>query len=62
VMDSFFDTIPNGLTLNKEGKAVLIQAVNETFEKEISYGGRNIKIGNTIQFDCHRIANSLIGK
>ena len=62
VMESFFDKIPNGMTLNKEGKAVLIQAVNETFEKEITYHGRNIKIGNTIQFDCHRIANKLIKK
>ncbi|WP_410507511.1 CRISPR-associated endonuclease Cas1 [Methanosarcina hadiensis] len=62
ISESFFDMIPNGMTLNKEGKAVLIQAVNETFDKEISYKGRNIKIGNTIQFDCHRIANSLIGK
>lgn len=62
VMENFFDKIPNGMTLNKEGKAVLIQAINETFEKEITYRGRNIKIGNTIQFDCHRIANNLIGK
>jgi CRISP-associated protein Cas1 len=62
VMESFFDEIPKGMTLNKEGKTVLIQAVSETFEKEIAYRGRNIKIGNTIQFDCHRIANSLIGK
>jgi CRISPR-associated protein Cas1 len=62
VSDTFFDEIPNGMTLNKEGKAVLIQAVNETFDKDITYRGRNIKIGNTIQFDCHRIANSLIGK
>lgn len=62
VIESFFDEIPNGMTLNKEGKAALIQAVNETFEKDITYHGRNIKIGNTIQFDCHRIGNSLIGK
>lgn len=62
ISDSFFDKIPNGMTLNKEGKATLIQAINETFDKDINYHGRNIKIGNTIQFDCHRIANSLIGK
>jgi len=62
ISESFFDKIPNGMTLNKEGKAVLIQAINETFDKNINYHGRNIKIGNTIQFDCHRIANSLIGK
>lgn len=62
VVESFFDEIPNGLTLNKEGKATLIQSLNETLDKEISYKGRNIKIGNTIQFDCHRLAKSLIGK
>lgn len=62
VSESFFDKIPNGMTLNKEGKAFLIQAINETFDKDLTYRGRNIKIGNTIQFDCHRIANSLIGK
>ena len=60
VNDDLFDTIPNGLTLNKEGKAVLIQALNETLDKSISYRGRNIKVRNTIQYDCHRIANSLI--
>lgn len=60
VNDDLFDAIPNGLTLNKEGKAVLIQALNETLDKSISYRGRNIKIRNTIQYDCHRIANSLI--
>ena len=60
INDDLFDTIPNGLTLNKEGKAVLIQALNETLDKSINYRGRNIKVRNTIQYDCHRIANSLI--
>lgn len=60
VNDDLFDAIPNGLTLNKEGKAVLIQALNETLDKSISYRGRNIKLRNTIQYDCHRIANGLI--
>lgn len=60
VNNDLFDTIPNGLTLNKEGKAVLIQALNETLDKSINYRGRNIKVRNTIQYDCHRIANSLI--
>jgi CRISPR-associated protein Cas1 len=60
VNDDLFDNIPNGLTLNKDGKAVLIQALNETFDNSINYRGRNIKIRNTIQYDCHSIANSLI--
>jgi len=60
VHEGLFDKIPGGLYLNKEGKAVLISAVNETFDREIEYNGRNVKIRNTIQMECHSIANSLI--
>ncbi|MBE0524901.1 MAG: CRISPR-associated endonuclease Cas1 [Methanosarcinales archaeon] len=60
VKEDQFDTIPNGLTLNKDGKAVLIQAINERFDRTKSYHGRNIKVRNTLQYDCHRIANNLI--
>lgn len=56
-----FDKIPNGLTLNKEGKAVLLTDFNFFMDESIRYRGRNIKRDNIIQFDCHRIANSLIG-
>ncbi|MDW7732696.1 MAG: CRISPR-associated endonuclease Cas1 [Methanolobus sp.] len=60
VKEEYFDSIPNGLSLNKEGKAVLIQSLNEVLDQTINYHGRNIKIRNTIQRDCHKIANSLI--
>lgn len=60
VHEGLFDKIPGGLYLNKEGKAVLISAINETLDKEIEYNGRNVKIRNTILMECHSIANSLI--
>lgn len=60
IKKEYFDEIPGGLSLNKKGKAVLIQAINERFERKISYRGRKIKTGDTIQFECHKIANSLI--
>lgn len=60
VKEEYFDKIQNGLSLNKEGKAVLIEALNETFEKTIKYRGRNIKTKNVVQFECHRIANKLV--
>ena len=60
VKKEYFDEIKNGLTLNKEGKAALIQELNETFEKGVRYRGRNIKNRDIIQFECHRIANGLI--
>ncbi|MCD6455728.1 MAG: CRISPR-associated endonuclease Cas1 [Methanophagales archaeon] len=60
VKEEYFDKIQHGLSLNKEGKAVLIEALNETFEKTIKYKGRNIKTKNVVQFECHRIANKLL--
>ncbi|MEA2033243.1 MAG: CRISPR-associated endonuclease Cas1 [Euryarchaeota archaeon] len=60
VKEEYFDKIQNGLSLNKEGKAVLIEALNATFEKTIKYRGRNIKTKNVVQFECHRIANNLL--
>ncbi len=56
-----FDSVPNGLILNKEGKALLLTDFNAFMDQSIRYRGRNIKRDNIIQFDCHRIANSLIG-
>ncbi len=56
----FFDSLKGGVTLNKEGKAVLIEAFNKHMDEGIRYRGRNIQRRNTIQFECHRIANGLI--
>ncbi|RQD92736.1 CRISPR-associated endonuclease Cas1 [Methanosalsum natronophilum] len=60
IKSALFDPIPGGMLLNQEGKAVLISALNETFDQSVSYRGRNIKVRNMIPMECHRIANSLI--
>lgn len=60
--EEYFDPVPGGLTLNKEGKKALIEALNKTFEKTADYRGREIKNANIIQFECHAIANKLIGR
>lgn len=60
VKQDWFETIPGGLTLAKDGKAALIEALNETFETSVRYRNRNIKQRDIIQFECHRIANELI--
>ena len=54
--------IKNGLTLEKQGKELLIHEFNKEMENAIRYSGRNIKKKNTIQFECHKIANNLIGE
>jgi CRISPR-associated protein Cas1 len=60
VKEEYFDSIPNGLSLNKDGKAMLIQSLNETLDQSMEYNGRNVKIRNILEHDCHKIANSLI--
>lgn len=60
IKKEYFDPIKGGLALNKDGKVVLIEALNNTLEKTVRYRGRNIKNRDIIQFECHRIANNLI--
>ncbi|MBM4146276.1 MAG: CRISPR-associated endonuclease Cas1 [Nitrospira sp.] len=56
----YFDEVKGGFTLNKDGKAVLIEALNRNLDDSMRYKGRNIQKRNIIQFECHRIANELI--
>ena len=60
VKDEYFEPLEQGVGLSKAGKAVLIEALNKRFEETILYRGRNVRVRNTIQMECHRIANSLI--
>ena len=55
-----FDRLKNGLTLNREGKALLVEAFSSFLDESIRYRRRNIKRADIIQFECHRIANALI--
>lgn len=58
-------TVPlaNGLSLDKEGKQLLIERLNDYLEVQtIRYNGRNQSRGNGLQMDAHRFANELIGK
>lgn len=60
VKAEYFNRIEGGFELNKEGKQPFISTIGDFFDKRIRYNGRNIQRRNTIQMDCHRIANSLI--
>ncbi len=59
---SLFRKLENGFLLDKPGKALLIEALNNYFDKTLRYRNRNIKRRDIIQFDCHLIANQLIDK
>jgi len=60
VKDEFFEPLEQGMGLSKDGKAALIEAINKSLDETIPYRGRNVKTRNTIQMECHRIANGLI--
>lgn len=62
VKKDMFEKIKGGLWLNKEGKILLINAVNDRFADKIKYKGRNIELNNVIQFDCHNIANRILSE
>jgi len=62
VKKEYFSKLHNGMSLNKEGKTLLIEALNNNFDKKVRYRGRNIKTKDIIQFECHHFANRLITK
>lgn len=54
------DEITNGVTLNKEGKELLVMALNGYMESEtIRFKGRNQTRANAMQQDAHAFANGL---
>jgi len=62
ITKDLFEPLHNGLTLNKQGKGVLMERYGTFLDERIRHRGRNIKRRDTVQLDCHRIANDLIGK
>ncbi len=59
VKRDMFDKLHNGLTLNKEGKAVLMTRFDNFLDEKLRYRNRNVKRRETVQLDCHEIANQI---
>ncbi len=63
VNDSHTDSITNGISLNAEGKNLLMQSLMKFLDEEkIRYKGRNQTRMNAMQMDAHQFANQLIQK
>ena len=62
VKADMFHKLHNGLSLDKEGKAVLMKPFEDFLEEKIRHSNRNIQRRETVQFDCHQIANQLLEK
>jgi len=63
VNDSHTNAITNGISLNAEGKNLLMQSLMKFLDEDkIRYKGRNQTRMNALQMDAHQFANSLIQK
>jgi len=61
VNDSDTDTITNGISLNVDGKNLLMQSLMKFFDEDkITYKGRRQTRMNAMQMDAHQFANQLI--
>lgn len=60
VKQDMFNKLHNGLTLNKQGKAVLMERFEAHLDEGIRYRNRNIKRRDVVQLDCHQLANAWI--
>ena len=63
VNDTHTSKITNGISLNTEGKNLLIQSLMQFIDEDkIKYCGRNQTRMNAMQMDAHQFANKLIQK
>jgi CRISPR-associated protein Cas1 len=66
---SYFEAVPGGVALSKDGRAALLTAFNERLEKAVRYPVRgrpgryrNLKHRDVIRHEAHALANALLGK
>ena len=62
IKKSYFDKIKGGLTLNAEGKKVLLSDLEDELNKKIKHKNKHRTNLDIIQLECHRLANALIEK
>src|SRR6056297_792035 len=60
IKDEYFFRQDHGVSLNDQGKPVVISAMNEQLEESIRYKGRNVKRRYIVQHEAHRIGNILL--
>jgi CRISPR-associated protein Cas1 len=65
----FFEDVPGGVALSKEGRAFFVANLNERLDKAVRYPvqgrpgkTRNVKARDTIQSEAHALANRLLGR
>jgi CRISPR-associated protein Cas1 len=60
VKQELFDQKDGGFRLNQEGRAVLLEKLNEYLDRTKRHGRRRLKIRDTIVYECQRLAGRLL--
>lgn len=69
VQQGWFEDVPGGVALSKDGRGGFLSSFNERLEKRVRYPvknkpgkSRNVRQRDVIQFEAHALANLLLGK
>jgi CRISPR-associated protein Cas1 len=60
VKAELFDQVDGGFRLNADGRALLLNALNEYLDRMKHHGRRRLKIRDTIVYECQRLAGRLL--
>jgi CRISPR-associated protein Cas1 len=60
--DDFFDQKEGAVSLNDQGKPVVVQAMNAHLDESVRYRGRNVRRKHIVQHEAHRLANILLAE
>src|SRR5207253_8528228 len=67
--NDYFEAVPGRVALSKDGRAVLLTALNERLDKAVRYPvqsrpgkKRNIKQRDIVRHEAHALANQLLGR
>ena len=62
IKDAFFDISERSVSLNQDGKPVVVEAINRHLDETIRYRRKNVKRRYIIQHEAHRLANILLAE
>lgn len=63
----WFEAVPGGVALSKDGRSAVLESLNKRLDDTIRYTSqagrpRNIKRRDVVRYECHALANRLLGK
>jgi len=58
--DEYFDVSEQAVSLNTNGKPVVVEAMNKHLDETVRYRRKNVKRRYIVQHEAHRLANILL--